>query len=127
MMKKLAKKALAHFDAALAVLVVAVTLVAFGCSAAQVAELKADAAVAASDAHTGLVLLAGAAQAAASNPAALAEAQAIAGAVLKKTSVPPATAAKITGALTTGNAAALQSAALEGASLTASASAASSK
>lgn len=97
--------------------ILAIAILAAGCSSAQVAELKADAAVAASDAHTGLVLLAGAAQVAAANPTAMAEAQAIAGAVLKKAGVPQATADKITNAITVGDAAALAAAAQEGAAI----------
>lgn len=86
-----------------------------GCSSAK---LKSAEATAAADAHAGLLLLAGAAHAAAQHPELLEEATQVGGALLQKEGVPPATAAKIQGALSTKNAQALGDAALEGAALT---------
>lgn len=105
----------------------AMAAIALSLVACSVTEFKADAAIASSDAHAGLLMLAGAAAAAAQDPAALAEAQVLGGAVLKKAGVPASTASRITGAITSGNAAELQAAALEGAAVTSAVATAASK
>lgn len=95
---------------------VALTLLT-GCTNAQ---LKSDEAAIKSDAHAGFLLLGGIAHAAMAHPELLAEAAPIAGAVLQKAGVPPATSAKVTAAINAKDAAALAAASDEGAAFTSS-------
>lgn len=89
-----------------------------GCTSA---ELKADEATAASDLHTGGLILAGIGGAlestAAENPGLLAEGQALGDVLLQKAGVSAATADKLTSALNEGNGTKIKAAGLEIASV----------